>query len=144
MRRFLFDTNVWVYALGDPHPYRDSCRRIVADQGDGRLAGEVTSVVVAELVHQRLRQTGDRREAAQRGRELALACRVHAPGEADASLALELFERVAGLDSFDALLAATALNRGIDAILSADRAFDHVDDLERVDPLDSATGDRLG
>lgn len=143
MRRFLFDTNVWVYALGDPHPYRDSCRQLVASQGDGRLAGEITSMVVAELVHQRLRQTGDRREAAQRGRELVLACRVHAPGEADTSLALELYERVPGLDSFDSLLAATALNRGIDTILSADRAFDGVPDLERVDPLDAGALERL-
>ena len=101
-------------------------------------------VVVAELVHQRLRQSGDRREAAQRGRELelALACRVHPVTERGSELALDLYERVTALDAFDALLAASALNRGIDAILSVDRAFDHVPGLERVDRLELSALER--
>lgn len=136
MRRFLFDTNIFVYALGAEHPYCDPCRAIVARQGNGELAGEVTPVVLAELVHQRCRQTGDRREAARRGRQVALVCRVQPSAPADAELAWELYERDGGLDVLDALLAASALNRGIDAVLSADRAFDLVAGLERVDPLD--------
>jgi predicted nucleic acid-binding protein len=136
VRRFLYDTNVFVYALGAAHAYRDSSRQLVRRQGEGELAGEVTTTVVAELVHQRLRQTGDRAEAARRGRQVALACRVHASDAADAELAWDLYERRVELDAFDALLAATALNRGIGFVVSADRAFDAVEGLERIDPLD--------
>ncbi len=138
MRRFFFDTNVFVYALGGAHAYRDAAREVVRRQGEGELAGEVTTMVVAELVHQRLRQTGDRAEAARRGRQVALACRVHASDGADADLAWDLYEAQPVLDAFDALLAATALNRGIEAVVSADRAFDGVQGLERIDPLDGA------
>jgi predicted nucleic acid-binding protein len=136
MRRFLCDTNVLVYALGAPHPYREPCREIVARQGDGHLSGEVTAVVIAEFAHQRLRQVKDRQEATVAARQVGAAFRVHAVDEADTELALDLFARWPSLDAFDALLAATALNRGVDAVLSADRAFDAVEGIDRIDPLD--------
>lgn len=143
MRRFLYDTNVFVYALGAAHWYREPCRAIVARQGEGALGGETTAVVVAELAHQRLRQSGDRAEAARRAREVTLICRTHEVAERDVELALDLYERSAALDAFDALLAAVALNRGIEAIVSADQGFDELADLERVDPLDAETVDAL-
>lgn len=43
MRRFLYDTNVFVYALGGPSPYRDACRVIVEDAAGGRLDGEASA-----------------------------------------------------------------------------------------------------
>lgn len=141
--RFLYDTNVFVYALGGTHAYRQVSRELIGRQGRGELAGEVTTTVLAELVHQRLRQTGDRMEAARRGRQVAIACRVHASDAADAELAWDLYEQQPRLDAFDALLAATALNRGIEAVVSADRALDDVDGLDRVDPLDGRAVERL-
>jgi len=43
----------------------------------------------------------------------------------------------------DAILAAQALNRGIDAILSPDRGFDGISRLERIDPADVTAVDSL-
>jgi predicted nucleic acid-binding protein len=37
----------------------------------------------------------------------------------------------------DAIFAAQALNRGIDAILSTDKDFDGVPGLQRIDPADT-------
>ena len=54
----------------------------------------------------------------------------------DALLGLDLFAGNPGLDARDAVFAAVALNRGIDAILATDAAFDDVDGLERIDPTD--------
>lgn len=137
MRRFLCDTNVLVYAVGAQHPYRESCRDLVRHQGRGVLAGEVTPIVIAEFAHQRFRQTRDRREASLRARQAAGAFRVQAVDSDDLDLALDLYARSTALDAFDALLAATALNRGLDAIVSADRAFEAVDGIERIDPTDA-------
>lgn len=136
MHQALIDTNVFVYALGAPHPYREPCREIVRRQGRGELAGSVTPVVLAEVVHQRLCQTGDRAEAVKRGRQVAAVFRVHATESSDADLASEVYARVEQLDAFDALLAAVALNRGIDTVVSADRGFDRIDEITRVDPTD--------
>jgi predicted nucleic acid-binding protein len=49
---------------------------------------------------------------------------------------MRLLEAHPELDVADCVHAATALNRGLDAILSPDRAFDSVSGLERVDPAD--------
>lgn len=43
----------------------------------------------------------------------------------------------------DAASAATALNRGIDKILSADRDFDGIPGLERIDPSDERAVEAL-
>ncbi len=52
--------------------------------------------------------------------------------------ALDLWSDYKRLDVRDAIFAAQALNRGINAILSPDRGFDEVSELERIDPADSA------
>lgn len=54
----------------------------------------------------------------------------------DVQRGLGLFERHPDLDARDAVFAALAINRGIDAILATDRAFDEVEGLERIDPAD--------
>jgi predicted nucleic acid-binding protein len=51
--------------------------------------------------------------------------------------ALELWREHERLDMRDAIFAAQALNRSIDAILSPDRGFDDVAGLERIDPADA-------
>ncbi len=62
----------------------------------------------------------------------------------DLTAALDLYADHDRLDPLDALYVASALNRGIDAIVSADRAFDSIRGLERVDPLDFAAVRALG
>jgi predicted nucleic acid-binding protein len=60
-------------------------------------------------------------------------------------LGLTLFERYPALGAFDAVLAAVALNQRTEALVSADRAFGHVPNLQWVDPattsLDLLIGD---
>jgi uncharacterized protein len=138
VRRFLFDTAVFVYARGRRHELREPCAAIVKDQVAGRLAGEASAAMLGEYLHQRFRQTGDRWDAVRMASDLAAICRLHPVGEADALRALELYEAHAALGATDAVLAAAALNRGIDAIVTPDRGFDGIPGLERIDPLDSA------
>ncbi len=143
MTRFLYDTNVFVYALGDEHPLKEPCRAILARAQTGLLRGEASADLVQEFTHQRLRQTGDRADAAAWAREVARACILHALEPGDIDRALGLFVASPRLSTRDSFFAAVALGRGIHAILSADRGFDDVPGLERVDPADGAAVDRL-
>lgn len=136
--RLLFDTAVFVYAVGAQHPYRTACRELVAALADQRLDGEASVELVQELVHQRARRTGDRAEAVQVGRNAAALCTLHDVTTADLRRALWLFGAHAGLQARDAVHAATALERGIPAIVSPDRAFDDVVGLARLGPRDVA------
>jgi predicted nucleic acid-binding protein len=63
---------------------------------------------------------------------------LHDVTAADLRLALRLHADADGLDAADALHAATALNAGIDLLVSPDTAFDDVAGLTRLDPAEAA------
>jgi predicted nucleic acid-binding protein len=136
VRRFLYDTSIFAYALGGEHPYREPCREIVRKAAAGDLQGEASADLLQELLHQRARRTGDRASAAKSVRNVAKLIWWHPLEPNDVQRGINLFETHVDLDARDAVFAALALNRGIDAILTADRAFDGVGGLERIDPTD--------
>ena len=136
MRRFLYDTSIFVYALGGEHRYRDPCREIVRKAAAGDLQGEASADLLQELLHQRTRRTGDRLAAAKATRNVSKLAWWHPLEPNDVQRGIDLFETHPDLEPRDAVFAALAINRGIDAILSTDRAFDDVVGLERIDPAD--------
>lgn len=136
MTRFLYDTAVFVYALGAEHPYRTPCRRVVELAAAGELNGEASVELVQEVAYVRERRLGARAAAARDAAAVAGLCRLHPFTEDDLRLALRLFRDLPDLSPRDAVHAATALDRGIDTILTTDQAFDAVPGLERVDPAD--------
>jgi uncharacterized protein len=143
VRRFLFDTGVFLYALGGEHRYREPCRAILREMRGGRLAGEASVELIHEFAYVRCRRRGTRPDAAESARDVAGICTLHTVGSDDVERALELWCEHERLDMRDAIFAAQALNRGIDAILSPDRGFDGISGLERVDPADAVAVDSL-
>jgi predicted nucleic acid-binding protein len=137
VRRFLYDTGVFIYALGGEHHYRDPCRAILDSGERGRLAAEASIELVHEFAYVRTRQGVTRTEAAESARAIADTCPLHQVSAADMELALDLWCGHEQLDMRDAIFAAQALNRDIDAILSADRGFDGIPGLQRIDPADA-------
>jgi predicted nucleic acid-binding protein len=137
VRRFLFDTSVFIYALGGEHRYREPCQAILREMRGGRLAGEASIELVHEFAYVRRRRQA-RADAAHWARRVRRSCPLHTVGLADIERALDLWCVHERLDMRDAIFAAQALNRGIDAILSPDRGFDGIPGLERIDPADAA------
>jgi len=137
VRRCLLYTAIFLYAVGRDHPYRDACRGVVDDLAESRIAGEASVSMVQEFAHGRPRGDRDRRGASDEAAYVSGLCLLHAFDETDLPLMLELLGTYERLDGQDAVFAATALNRDIDAILATDQAFDEVPGLERIDPLDT-------
>ena len=136
MRRFLYDTSIFIYSLGIEHPYREPCREIVRRAAAGELQGEASVDLLQELTHQRMRRTGDRQGAAKAARNISRLAWWHPVEPNDVQRGLDLFETHSDLGARDAVFAAVALNRGIDAILATDLAFEEIGGLERIDPSD--------
>jgi uncharacterized protein len=136
VRRFLYDTSIFIYALGREHPYREPCREIVRRAAAGDLQGEASADLLQELLHQRARRTGDRIGAAAAARWVAKLVWWHPLEPNDVQRGMDLFENHNDLDARDAIFAALAINRGIDTILATNRAFEGIDGLERIDPAD--------
>lgn len=119
----LLDTTVLVYALGLDHPYREPCRELIEAVATGNVSATTTVEAIQEFVHVRARRR-DRTEAAELGRDYAsLLSPLVQPNGDDLRDGLTLFERGPVIGAFDAVLAATSINAGMQALVSADTAF---------------------
>ncbi|MGH3905967.1 MAG: type II toxin-antitoxin system VapC family toxin [Pseudonocardiaceae bacterium] len=133
--RVLLDSAVFIYSVGVAHPYRDPCRQLLKALEAEQYRGEASALAIEETLHQRTRRTGDRESAQRVARSVMTLCPVHDLTTADVVLGLRLFRTSERLNTRDVLHAATALNRNIPVIISPDKAFDDVPQLERIDPV---------
>ncbi len=129
----VLDTSVLVYAVGAEHPLREPCRRLIAAAGD-QLEATTTVDVIQEFAHVRAGRRS-RAEASRLARSFATVLTpLLVPTTAELLAGLALFEEVEELGCFDAVLAATAVAKGTDALVSADPAFSRVPGLRHVVP----------
>lgn len=139
----VLDTTVLVYATGGEHALRESCAELVRAIGDGRLAAATTIEVIQELTHVRA-QRRTRADAATLARDyIELLSPLISPTEDELRLGLSLFERHRSLGAFDSVLAAAAISRHAQALVSADRAFSNVRDLRHTLPDARGAGSLL-
>jgi len=138
----VLDTTVLVYAVGTDHVLRAPCRRLLEAIASREVAATTTPEVIQEFVHVRSRRR-DRSESVRLGLDwAALLAPLVVVDEAALASGLHLYERTAGLGSFDAVLAATAQALGASALVSADQRFAAVSDMRHVVP-DAAGVDSL-
>jgi predicted nucleic acid-binding protein len=131
------DVNVFMYAAGSPHPYKDPCIHILSDVETGALVAAVNTEIFQELLyrysHIKLADKG-----VQLCRDILKYPFIILPvTEADIRLAVDLFDshRMVGVKPRDAIHAATMQNNGISRLISADKDFEHLDFVTRIDPL---------
>ena len=132
------DANIFMYLAGSEPTLRDRCRNALraADEQEFTL---VTSVeVLQEILHRY--SSIDRHDDARTVYDSVTAiCSDIVPiDERQTARALDLLLRHRYLPARDALHVATMENRGIRRILSADRHFDRLGMVDRIDPGDLA------
>lgn len=128
------DTTVLAYAVGSDHPLREPCARLLIAIGEGGIQATTTAEVIQEFVHVRARRS-PRAEVVARARDFAQALSPLLTADEEAlDRGLDLFARHEHLGSFDAVLAATALENEAEALVSADGAFASVPRLRHVAP----------
>lgn len=131
------------YAVGEAHVLRDPCRRLLAAHAEGRVDATTTIEAIQEFTHVRARRRS-RQDAVTLARHYVAALSPVMTTLEDLDRALGLFEAQPALGAFDAVLAAVALGRDAEALVSADRAFSSVPGLRWVDPADPAIDALLG
>lgn len=129
----LLDTTILVYSVGDEHPLRAPCQRLLVAHGDGRVDGATTVEAIQEFVHIRARRRS-RRDAVDAARAFASSLTMLMATPDDLDRGLRLFADHPGLGSFDAVLAAVAIGNGAEALVSADVGFAGIPGLRWVDP----------
>lgn len=140
----VLDTTVLVYAVGDHHPLREPCRRLVRAIGDEVIKATTSVEVIQEFAHVRARRRGREDAHGVAVGFIDLLSPLLRPEETDLRRALELFVSRPQIGAFDAVLAATAIGSGhVHALISADRAFASIPGLTHIDPADGAEIDAL-
>jgi len=138
----VLDTTVLVYAKGADHPFRDPCRKLVSLIAEGEIEATTSVEAIQEFVHVRAKRRS-RQDASAIGRDYAeLLSPLLDVTRDDLRTGLALFEQSEKLGAFDAVLAAAAIARGADALVSADTGFAAVEGLTHVAP-DAAGIDSL-
>lgn len=132
----LIDANVFVYARGTAHPYRDSCRRLLEQVQTGHEEANVDTEVLQEVIYvywyrKRLEAGLDYLD-----RLLVLFPAPFPVTRETITTARHILASRPRLDPRDAIHAAIVLNHNLEAIVSADRAFDEVSEIKRLDPLE--------
>src|ERR1035437_10198998 len=115
----ILDTTVLTYAVGEEHPLREPCRRLLAAHASGTIEATTTVEVLQEFAHVRARRR-TRDDAINLTRLYAVALDPIFTTAADLDAGLSLFGHHPELGAFDAVLAAVALARGAEALVSAD------------------------
>ena len=130
------DANVPTYAAGREHPYKAPCGRILSIVADNPEAFITNAEVIQELLHRYL-ATGRwtlGREVVSSFAEL-MSGRIEPVYPQDVLLAAEMANEHQGVSARDLVHAAVMRRLKIDQIISADRDFDRLAGIERLDPL---------
>jgi predicted nucleic acid-binding protein len=131
------DANIPIYAAGRSHALKEPCNEIIhiVARYPERFVSDAE--VVQELLHRymalNLYEQG--REVIQRFANV-LHDRIEPLNVADVVSALTLAELVRGLSARDLIHLAIMSRLGVDAIVSADRGFNNVPGVNRLDPGD--------
>ncbi len=129
------DANVPMYAVGVPHPLKDPCRQILTLVGQHPQAFVTNVEVLQEIIHRYLAQ-----RLWTQGREIfdefyqLMRERIEAVQAEDVERAAALADAYPELAGRDLVHAAVMQRLGVTRIISADRGFDRLADIERLDP----------
>ncbi len=137
--RFFVDANIAIYTRL-PSEYREPCLRILAAVAAGEADGTTSTAAMEEVWHFEL--------SGRAGPLPGLTADTHQTFMPVLAVTDEIFARALSLSDLriganDRIHAATCLINDIETIVSADRDFDAVEQLIRVDPLDSEAVEEL-
>jgi uncharacterized protein len=135
--RAFVDTNVPLYAVGGEGPRREPCRRVLTGIARGEIDGWTNVQVLQEVLHRCLQAARAGQPEALSGYDDFLTLfpgRVIPIDANDLARARELSHEHEELPSADLVHLATMERHEIGSIITADRHFDGIKGLERLDP----------
>ena len=142
LRRMSFpifiDANVPIYAAGREHRLRSVCRQVISLAGSTPAAFFTNVEVLQEMLHGYLTRGWSDGRVLFREFSTLMAGRIQPVLAADLALGADLADRYGGLEARDLVHAAVMMRLGLNRLVSADRRFDTIPDLQRLDPQDVA------
>ena len=133
-KAYFLDANVLMYAAGSDHPLREPCRRALTKAIDQEVSLVTNAEVLQEILHCYF-SIGRPETARTVHRSTIDLCDEVLPIEArHTTRALELLLEHPDLTPRDAVHVASMEYHGLELLLSTDRDFDGLSQIERIDP----------
>jgi len=130
------DAAVFMYAIGEEHPLRDPCQRVLRHAAEQRIDAVTSAEVVQEVLHRYLAVgRPDIAIGAARGILTAFGPVMPVTHEVMSRVADLAGRHSPTLSARDLVHVATCIEHGIDEIVTTDRGFDQVEGLTRIDPV---------
>ena len=131
------DSNVFMYAVGAEHVYKAPCLHILSDVEAGKLTAVINTEIIQEMLY-RYGHIGLPNKGIQICQTiLEYPIDIMSVTVADARQAVKLFSTYhsSGIKSRDVIHVATMQNNHITHLISADKEFDRLPSVTRIDPL---------
>ena len=134
--KVFIDTTIPMYASGKQNRYKNPCREILARIAEGSLDAATDAEVFQEILY-RYYYIQNMTLGKAIFREFRIVMnQVLSVSAEDIFYAEEILDKYPKLKPRDALHAAVMSHNGIGEVLTADRDFDQIPELTRIDPLD--------
>jgi predicted nucleic acid-binding protein len=130
------DTNIFIYAAGKPHRYKNPCLHILKDIETQKLMGVVNTEIFQELLY-RYSHINLLEKGIQLCNDiLEYPLNILSVNEVDIRTAIEIIKQYKdrNVKPRDAIHAAVLKNNKFKQIISADKDFDNFSFLTRIDP----------
>ncbi|KKU13130.1 MAG: putative ribonuclease VapC [Parcubacteria group bacterium GW2011_GWC2_45_7] len=130
--QYFLDTSVILYAAGAQHEYKKSCATIIEQIAREELSVCISTEVLHEIVH-RYTRLSKKQEGIKIARDISELVQVLPVDDVAFLHALTILEQCE-VDTRDAVHAAVVLHFGISHIISADKHFERIKEVTRIDP----------
>ena len=133
---YFLDTNVLMYAAGSEHPLREPCREALARAVDQEASLITDAEVLQEILHRYFSIGRPESARTVHHSAISLCDEVLPVEERHTTRALALLLEHRALTPRDAIHVATMEFHGLEFLLSTDRDFDHLSQVDRIDPTE--------
>jgi len=135
-KKFFIDTNILMYAAGRDYKYKKPCTKVLYYINNIDYSFYINTETIQEILSRytkiNLKSFGIKLAT----NVLNLFDDILLLTVEDIYQSINLLEKYNFLISRDALIIATMVNHDIENIISADKVFDKVDEVLRIDPID--------
>jgi uncharacterized protein len=129
------DANIPMYAAGADHPLKTPCIAILEAAAKGKLEAVTDAEVLQEILH-RYTALNQRIRALEICRLfMEVVPNIFPITSGIITSALEIHRKIPALQARDSVHTAVMLSQNIQRIISADRHFDAVPGIVRIDPI---------
>jgi predicted nucleic acid-binding protein len=138
MVEYFLDTNIFMYAAGKPHEFKEPCVSILSKVQSGELSAAIDTEVIQEILYRY-----HHINLADKGLVLAwnimdIGLNVFPVTEKEIEISLYLYQQYnkSGVSPRDVIHVAAMMGEGLDKIVSVDKHFDIIEEVDRIDPFD--------